>query len=126
MKCNEIINEGQGGVAGKKGMKADHAHALPHAHYYPDLDNSSGYKAYRFGLALAGMPDKKMPKEGPTGLKMVTIGYTDAEEEILKATAAYFKTPRVRLTPDGSDEPNYINQTSPVPFNSGKKIKRKS
>ena len=66
-----------------------------------------------------------MPIQGPTGLKMVTIGYTDAEEEILKATADYFGTPRVRLSPEGSDEPNFINQVSPVPQNSGKKIKRK-
>ena len=122
MRAKEFIRES----LGSQNMDKDAVTSIPNAHFFPDLDNSSGYIAYRFGVALAGMPDKKMPIQGPTGLKMVTIGYTDAEEEILQATADYFKTPRVRVTPDGSDEPNFINQKSPVAFNSGKKIKRKS
>lgn len=112
MKCNEIITEGQGGVAGKHGMKADHAHALPHAHYYPDLDNSSGYKAYRFGLALAGIPHIKVEKEGPTGQKMVTVAYTPAENEMLDVAAGYFNTTKVELTPQGSTETDDVNKNS--------------
>jgi len=80
--------------------------------------------AYRFGVALAGMPEKKMAKASPTGLKMVTISYTPAEEEILNATAAYFGTPKVQLTPEESSEPDYVNPISPVPHNSGKTRKK--
>ena len=121
MKIQELLESAD--AAGRKGMLADQESTLPNAHFYPDLDNSSGYKAYRFGVALAGMPDHEMAKEGPTGLKMVTISYTSAEEEILQKTAQYFGTPRVRLTPDGSDEPSYVNQKSPVNANSGKRKK---
>ena len=117
MKCNEIISEGLGGVAGKKGLKADHAHALPHAHYYPDLDNSSGYKAYRFGLALAGIPNIKAEKEGPTGQKMVTIAYTPEENEMLDTAASYFCTAKVELTPFGSTETDDVHRTSPYRVN---------
>ena len=123
MRAREFVKEAAD-YAGSKGMSQQALTTISNAFLYPELDNSSGYKAYRFGVALAGMPDHEMEKEGPTGLKMVTISYTPAEEEILQKTAAYFGTPRVRLTPDGSDEPNYVNQKSPVPQNSGKQIKR--
>jgi hypothetical protein len=123
MRAREFVKEAAD-YSGKKGMSQQALTTIPNAFLYPELDNSSGYKAYRFGVALAGMPDHEMPKEGPTGLKMVTISYTPAEEEILQKTSEYFNTPRVRLTPDGSDEPNYVNQKSPIPHNSGAKRKR--
>jgi hypothetical protein len=123
MRASEFVSEAKD-YTGSKGMSQQALTTIPNAHVYPELDNSSGYMAYRFGVALAGMPEKKIAKASPTGLKMVTISYTPAEEEILQKTAQYFGTPRVRLTPDGSDEPNYVNQKSPVPQNSGKAIKR--
>ena len=123
MRAHEFVSEAAD-YSGSKGMSQQALTTIPNAFVYPELDNSSGYKAYRFGVALAGMPDHDMEQSGPTGLKMVTISYTPAEEEILQKTAAMFNTPRVRLTPDGSDEPNYVNQKSPVPHNSGKQIKR--
>jgi hypothetical protein len=122
MRASEFVSEAKD-YAGAKGLSHQAVTTIPNAFLYPELDNSSGYKAYRFGVALAGMPDIDMPKEGPTGLKMVTISYTPAEEEILQKTAKYFGTPRVRLTPEGSDEPSYVYQVSPVPHNSGKRKK---
>jgi hypothetical protein len=123
MRAHEFVSEAAD-YSGSKGMSQQALTTIPNAHVYPELDNSSGYMAYRFGVALAGMPDKKMAKASPTGLKMVTISYTPAEEEILNATAAYFGTPKVQLTPEESSEPDYVNPTSPVPHNSGKQIKR--
>jgi len=87
---------------------------LPGAHAWPELDNSSGYLAYRFGVALAGQPDQKMDVVGPTGLKMVTIAYTPAEQAILDAAAGLVGTPKVRLTPDSSTELADTNKQSPV------------
>jgi len=123
MRAHEFVNEAAD-YAGAKGMSQQALTTIPNAHIYPELDNSSGYKAYRFGVALAGMPDIKMNKASPTGLKMVTISYTPAEEEILDATAAYFGTPKLQLTPEESSEPNYVNHKSPVPQNSGKMRKK--
>ena len=125
MKINEVIIEGKGGVAGKAGLKADHAHALPHAHYYPDLDNSSGDKMYRFGLALAGMPHVKAEQEGPTGQKMVTIAYTPEENDMLDATARHFKTEKAELTPAGSTEHPEVPKDSPYRRNGPIKLNRK-
>ena len=123
MRASEFVNEAAD-YSGSKGMSQQALTTIPNAHVYPELDNSSGYMAYRFGVALAGMPDKKMNKASPTGLKMVTISYTPAEEEILNATASYFGTPKVQLTPEDSSEPNYVNHVSPVPQNSGKMRKK--
>jgi len=123
MRAYEFVSEAAD-YSGSKGMSQQALTTIPNAHVYPELDNSSGYMAYRFGVALAGMPDKKMNKASPTGLKMVTISYTPAEEEILDATASYFGTPKLQLTPEDSTEPDYVNHSSPVPQNSGKQIKR--
>lgn len=113
MKIREIIGEAKE-YAGRKELDQSTQHALPDAHIYPELDNSSGYMLYRFGVAMAGAPGEKMVTAGPTGLKMVTIGYTKADEEILAAAAKTIGTPRVRLTPAGSDETPDVNQVSPT------------
>jgi len=110
-------------------FRNDAMSALPGAHAWPELDNSSGYLAYRFGVAVAGMPDNKMDVAGPTGLKMVTIGYTQAERDILDAAQGLVGTPKVRITPDGSQEMPDVSTVSPVadwnPRNKPKKKKKK-
>jgi hypothetical protein len=92
----------------------DAMRALPDVHAWPELDNSSGYLAYRFGVAMAGLPNNKMDVAGPTGLKMVTIGYTEAERAILDAAQGLVGTPKVRISPEGSKEMPDVNKTSPV------------
>jgi len=124
MRAKEFILEtNKKDYSGK--FQSDVHASMPNGHIYPDLDNSSGYLAYRFGLAVAGMPDKKMDIAGPTGLKMVTIGYTQAEEDILDAAANLVGTPRVRLSTNGSQETKDVYKTSPVadwnPRNNSKK-----
>ena len=113
MRAHEFVSEAAD-YSGSKGMSQQALTTIPNAFVYPELDNSSGYKAYRFGVALAGMPEEKMDQNGPTGLKMVTIGYTQADEDILDAAANLIGTPRVRLTPGGSKELKDTNTTSPV------------
>jgi len=115
MRAREFIVKESKEYTGASGFHPDSVSSMPSAHIYPELDNSSGYLAYRFGVALAGMPDRKMDVAGPTGLKFVTIGYTKAEEEILDAAANLVGTPKVQLTPGGSKELNDTYKVSPVP-----------
>jgi len=115
MRAREFIVKESKEYTGASGFHPDSVSSMPSAHIYPELDNSSGYLAYRFGVALAGMPDRKMEVAGPTGLKFVTIGYTKAEEEILDAAANLVGTPKVQLTPGGSKELKDTYTTSPVP-----------
>jgi hypothetical protein len=113
MRAREFVIEARD-AAGASGHNPTHIAALPDAHFWPELDNSSGYLAYRFGLAMAGAPDKKMDVAGPTGLKMVTIGYTQAERDILDAAGATVGTPKVRLSSKSSDEATDTHTVSPV------------
>ena len=99
---------------------SDSQAALPNAQKWPDLDNSNPYKAYRFGVALAGAPDKNTPQSGPVGQNIMTIGYTDAERDILQAAGKIMGVSGVDVTTDGSKESDGTNNVSPVPQNSGK------
>jgi hypothetical protein len=66
MRAHEFILE-------EKKLRRSAEAALPDAHFYPALDNSSPYASYRFGIALAGSPDDTMDKDGPTQSKLVTL-----------------------------------------------------
>ena len=110
MRAKEFISE----ALGPQNMDKSQVANIPNAHYFPDLDNSSGYKAYRWSLQLAGAPDYPMPPDGPTGLKTVTIGYTSADDIIIDSASKMFGARKVRLTPKGSVELSDTHTTSPV------------
>jgi hypothetical protein len=112
MRAREFVNEARD--FNPSTLRNDAMGTLPDAHAWPELDNSSGYLAYRFGVAMAGMPNQKMDVAGPTGLKMVTIGYTKADQEIINATQNLVGTPKVRISPGGSKELADTNTVSPV------------
>lgn len=108
MKVNEIINE----AALRKGSQ----YALPDADSYPELNlYTSPYKSYRFGIALAGSPDVKVDAEGPNSGDLMTIGYSDADREIIDAAKKEFGITQTRTrTGKGSEELPTVNKTSPT------------
>jgi hypothetical protein len=108
MRAKEFIQE----AANK--LQQDATTSLPSAQRWDALDNSSPYHAYRFGVALAGMPDYPMNLEGPVGQKTVTVGYTEADDEIIQATGKHLGFQGVVLTPRGSTELGDTQTTSPV------------
>jgi hypothetical protein len=125
MRAKEFIVKEAKDMNPKK-FRRDAMGSLPDAHAWPELDNSSGYLAYRFGVALAGLPHQKMDVAGPTGLKMVTIGYTQADRDILDAAQNLVGTPKVRISPGGSQEMPDVSTTSPVAnWNSRNNTKKK-
>ena len=113
-------------ASGMNGLHHEHEAVLPNAHFYPDLDNSSGYKAYRFGVGMAGMPDYPMDLAAPTGLKTVTIGYSDADDIIIDSTSKMFGAQKVRLTSKKSEEPSDTQTVSPVSNWNAKKTTKRS
>ena len=109
MKINEIIQEGKLGNGAK--------HSTPDMQTYPALNkNNSPYAAYRFGLALAGSPDfdEPMDKHGPIGGDFTTIGYSDADKEILAAASAKMGISSDSETTDGSHELDGTHAVSPT------------
>ena len=109
MKINEIIVEDKGKL--RKGTR----NALSNIQSYPYLDNNSHpYMAYRFGIALARSPEDVTHTEGPIGSEFTTIGYSDADQEIIDHTRKEFGFKRRKHSGKGSVELDKVNKTSPV------------
>lgn len=88
--------------------------AIPDAHFYPALDNSSPYASYRYGIALAGSPDHLMDKNGPTQSKMVTAAYTEGDAEIINKANKSMGVKGKALTSKKSQESSTVDTGSPV------------
>ena len=85
---------------------------------YDGLDNSNPYMMWRFLVAAAGHPkqegDTHLSLESPIGNRMASLAYTDADAEILRATAAAMGEKGTTISTQDSSEPEYIYKTSPV------------
>ena len=108
MRAREFVNED------KEKLRKGSRYALPNARRWPDLDNSSPYHAFRFSVAMAGSPNEDMPLDGPIGQKLVTIGYTDADEEIIERTGKMLGFKSQEISTKGSEELPSADTTSPV------------
>lgn len=109
MKVNEIITEGL--VQIRKGAR----NATPDLEVFPQLNNSNNpYLAYRFGVALAVSPETHMNPEGPVGSDFATIGYTDAEREIIDGAKKLMGVQSHRKTSGKSKESDWVNTKSPI------------
>jgi hypothetical protein len=108
MRASEFVTEDS-----KKKIDASAISAIPGARIWPELDNSSPYAAYRFGVALAGAPDETMKKYGPVKQNMITLGYSDADDEITKAAGKTIGVKSRQFTPRGSSE-NDVSSVSPI------------
>lgn len=110
MKINEIITEISRGK-----LRKSTTQAVSNITSYPYLDNNNHpYVAYRFGVALAKSPNDLSALLGPVGGEFTTVGYSDADNEIINHAREEFgfKT-RVHST-KGSVETDGVSTVSPV------------
>ena len=112
MKVNEIIVEN----AAREKLRKSVSNAMPNLDTWSQLDNNNNpYLAYRFGVALAPAPNNTdMPIKGPLGSDFITIGYSDADDEILQSAAKAMGVSPTSSTKNGSRELDSINKSSPV------------
>jgi hypothetical protein len=111
MKINEIVTEANG----RKKLRKATINSLSNIHSYPYLDNTSHpYTAYRFGMALAKSPNNVDHLEGPIGTEFTTIGYSDADQEIIDHTRKEFGLPARKHSSKGSVELDGAGTVSPV------------
>jgi hypothetical protein len=107
MKVSEVITEA--------GVRKGVTNALPNLQSYPHLDNNANpYLAYRFGIELAGSPDVDADRQAGTGSEFVTVGYSDADEEIINHASKKFGLKRKTHGGKGSVELAKVNNASPV------------
>ena len=92
--------------------------------YYPDIGSNDPYGSYRFGIALAGSPDFKSDTMGPTGNRMVTTSYTDADEQKNVAAAKMMGVNKKRIGSIKSQELPAVNKKSPVVAQGPIKVKK--
>jgi hypothetical protein len=107
MKINEVVNEAK--------LRKGTSNSLPNIQSYPKLDNNANpYLAYRFGMELAGSPGVDTEQRGPIGSEFTTIGYSDADQEIIDHASKKFGLKRKTHGGKGSVELDNINTASPV------------
>ena len=110
MKVNEIVTE-----ATKGKMRKATTQSLSNISSYPYLDNNSHpYVAYRFGVALAKSPTDVKDQQGPTGSEFVTLGYSEADNEIIDHARKEFGLTTRKHSAKGSAELDVVNKVSPV------------
>jgi hypothetical protein len=108
MKIYEIITEEK-----EKKLPKSSREAAPHAKQFQGIDQY--YGMYRFGIAMAGSPDKSTPKEGPAKDVPAVWMYTDAEKEIVGRAAKNQGIKGKTIVAQGpSAELKSVNKTSPV------------
>lgn len=108
MKINDIITEA---TKLRKGAQQ----STPDMQSWPALNNNNNpYAAYRFGIALAGSPDRSVDKNGPIGGDFTTIGYTLADQEILDFAAKSMGVKPKQQTSKHSLELDTVQTNSPV------------
>ena len=114
MRAQEFIGEGA--------LPKSHADATPDMRKHPGLDNSSPYAPWRFAAHFLAGADGKNPyehepnKEGPSGQKLVTVGYTDVEDAMIKQAERAFgaQAHAKNLTSRGSGETGDTGKASPI------------
>jgi hypothetical protein len=107
MKIKDIIVEADF----RKSVKQ----AIPHLSDFAELDNGNvPYLQYRFGLLLDGSPDIKIDPIGAVEGHLFTVGYSDADNEIIDAAAKMMGIHRGKRNTGGSKESENVYKTSPV------------
>jgi len=108
MRAQEFITE-----ANEK-LTPDERTAIPDMEKFNALNNSNPYMMWRFLVAAAGEPEFKMDKQGPTGQKFVTVAYSDADAEIINATAKTLGVKGTHISTRNSTEGPGTGIASPV------------
>lgn len=95
---------------------------LPPTYMVPQLVNSNGYPQYRHGLALATAlaverGDVAYDQQSMWNQTQTVICYTPAELEILKLADKLMGVSTKNVTTTPSQEPPWVNKTSPVVAN---------
>jgi hypothetical protein len=109
----------------------NHNDALPNATTTGSINSGpdgpgNGYFKYRLGIAAAGSggknhsTDPSSPNyehkytDGPTNDKMIMIGYTDGDQDIIDVAHKKMGYKQTKLTSLGSKESEHVHSVSPM------------
>lgn len=114
MRLRELLEDS---YADPKKLPQDQVAAIKGAVSMPDISinssNGNPYKAYRFGLAMAGAPEFPTLASGGIAGDPLLATYTDEELEILNYAAAQVGAGKIkRVSKNRSEELPEVNKTS--------------
>lgn len=97
-----------------------HKSSMSNMHQWCDIENSP-YKAYRFGVTMAGepIPIHQSKKESEKGQKLTTFGYTDEDYNIAQRAGKKLGHKSKKLSERGSTETDDVYKNSPIKAFSG-------
>jgi hypothetical protein len=113
MRAKEFVSENLIHTVQNR-IRPDTLNAMPNMTKFDDADNSSPYNGWRFGIALAGAPEHKMPAHGATGQKMVVAPYSPEEDAVIDAAARMIGIKPSTISTAGSHEMDDTHKQSPV------------
>ena len=119
MKIKEVVVEARQ-EANFSSLDPDQQAKLRSAISLPGISlnhpDGSAYKAYRFGLAMAGAPEFPTHEAGAVAGDPLLSCYTDEELEIINSAAKMVGAGKVtRLSSNRSEELSNTNTQSPLP-----------
>ena len=91
----------------------------------PGLRNNDAYRSYRFGVAMAraradlGGPGKDLPawnSESALGMYGIIAGFDETVDPVIDLALKMTNIPggKISVSSDASEEPGYVDSTSPV------------
>jgi hypothetical protein len=122
MRAKEFIAEQERDVSG------EHYHGLP----FPSAQTITGadrtYKMYRHGVAMARAPEqnKTMVPSGPIANNYWLVPYSEEEQDIINKANNIMGFTSKFISNKGKKEEDGGHAISPLPQNSGKKIRKGS
>ena len=98
---------------------------LHETYMLPGLRNNDAYRSYRFGVAMAraradiGGPGKDLPKwntESAMGMYGIVAGFDETVDPVIDLALKMTNIAggKISVSSDASEEPGYVDTTSPV------------
>lgn len=119
MRAREFVSEG------RNHLPVEAAGPMHDTYMLPGLRNNDAYRSYRFGVAIAraradlGGDGKDLPKwnaESAMGMYGVIAGFDETVDPVIDLALKMTNIPggKVPVSSDASEEPSYVDSTSPV------------
>jgi len=119
MRAREFVTESRGK------LPVEASGPMHDTYMLPGLRNNDAYRSYRFGVAMAraradlGGAGKDLPKwntESAMGMYGIVAGFNETVDPVIDAALAMtdISGGKILVSSDASEEPGYVDTTSPV------------
>jgi hypothetical protein len=119
MRAREFV------VESRARLPAEAAGPMHDTYMLPGLRNNDAYRSYRFGVAIAraradlGGPGKDLPawnSESAMGMYGIIAGFDETVDPVIDLALKMTNIPggKISVSSDASEEPEYVDTTSPI------------